>query len=169
MTAAMLARPDVGRRATIYSDSKSALQAIANPKLHSGQRLVRRIHEAIRLSRLQGRDIRINWIPGHHDIAGNEKAHQLAAETTEPEAAVTPVPWLDACYRSAILGRPPDTGLETRLNQSWTTGRHLRQALPFGRASSDSHCARGNFGDTFTAEIACANIHGLHHLVTSNT
>jgi ribonuclease HI len=133
VTAAMLARPNLWRRATIYSDSKTALQAIANPKLQSGQRLLRRIHEAIRLSHVQGRDIQISWIPGHYDIAGNEKAHQLAAETTEPEAAVTPVPWLDACYKSAVLGRPPDTGLKTRLNQSWTTSRHLRQvdaALP---------------------------------------
>jgi ribonuclease HI len=133
VTAAMLARPNVWRHAKIYSDSKAALQVIANPKLQSGQRLVRRIHEAIRLSRVQGRDIKISWIPGHYDVAGNEKAHQFARETTEPEATVTPLPWLDGCYKSAVLSRPPDTGLKTRLHRPWTTGQHLRQvdaALP---------------------------------------
>ena len=129
----MLAGSETWRRATIYSDSKAALQAIANPGHRSGQRLVRRIHEVIRDGRVRERDIRVRWVPGHFNIAGNEKAHQLAVETTTWAAVVSPVPWLDASFKSAVLCRPPVTRARSQLDQPWTTGRHLRQvdaALP---------------------------------------
>jgi ribonuclease HI len=128
-----LTRSETWRSATVYSDSKAALQTIANLRRRSGQRMVRRIHEVIRDSRLQGHDIRIAWVPGHCNIAGNEKAHQLAVETTIPGKTVTSVPWLDVMFKSATLRRPPKTRVKSRPDRPWKIGKHLRQvdaALP---------------------------------------
>ena len=47
-----LTRPERWWTATIYSASKAALPAIANPGRRSGQRLVKRVHQVIRESRL---------------------------------------------------------------------------------------------------------------------
>ena len=47
-----LTRPERWGTATIYSASKAALPAIANPGRRSGQRLVKRVHQVIRESRL---------------------------------------------------------------------------------------------------------------------
>jgi hypothetical protein len=46
---------------------------------------------------------------------------------------VTPVPWLDVMFKSATLRRPPETGVKSRPDRPWKTGKHLRQvdaALP---------------------------------------
>jgi ribonuclease HI len=128
-----LTRSATWRSATVYSDSKAALQTVANFRQRSGQRMVRRVHEVIRDSRLQGHDIRIAWVPGHYNIAGNEKAHQLALETTTLGKTVTPVPWLDVVCKSAALRQPPETRGKNRIDRPWKTGKHLRQvdaALP---------------------------------------
>lgn len=132
-TAFALTRSGAWRSATVYSDSKSALQVIANLGPRSGQWMVRRVHEVIRDSRRKGHNIRIPWVPGHYNIAGNEKAHQLAVETTAPERAVTPVPWLNMVFPTAALRRPPETQEKIRLERPWKTGKHLHQvdaALP---------------------------------------
>jgi len=128
-----LTRTSTWRSATVYSDSKSALQVIANLGQRSGQRMVRRVHEVIRDSRRKGHRIRIAWVPGHHNIAGNEKAHQLAVETTTPERAVTLVPWLNVVFKTAALRRPPETQGKIQMERPWKTGKHLHQvdaALP---------------------------------------
>lgn len=42
-----LTKSEIWRRATIHSDSKAALQVIANPRHRSGQRLVQQVHDVV--------------------------------------------------------------------------------------------------------------------------
>jgi ribonuclease HI len=68
---------------TIFSDAKTALQAIENPSRRSGQHIVQAIIELACFLK-EGLQIEINlrWIPSHAGIAGNEIADRMAKEAT---------------------------------------------------------------------------------------
>ena len=61
---------------TIYSDSKSALQAIG--KLYSDHPLVQQIQESIHNSSKVNLNISFCWVPAHVGIAGNTEADTIA-------------------------------------------------------------------------------------------
>ena len=64
------------QRCTIYSDSRSALQALE--KLYSDHPLVQKIQEAIFTANTQGLIISFCWVPGHVGIMGNSLADAVA-------------------------------------------------------------------------------------------
>lgn len=74
----------VEQPATILSDSMSALQAIRNTSNKSGQRIIRAILQAASEMRARGIPIRLQWVPGHCDDPGNDKADRLAREAVGP-------------------------------------------------------------------------------------
>ncbi len=84
---------------TIFSDCKSALQALSNPYPRSGQFLITRItlkvHEINMFQQLQ---INFQWSPGHSEISGNEQAHKLAQDATTIASART-----DDCSQYLLL------------------------------------------------------------------
>lgn len=76
---------------TIFSDSQSALQALARPRQQSGQSILRDVlHQLQRLSSRWGPRVAFQWLPAHSNIAGNERAHTLAREATEDRQPVPP-------------------------------------------------------------------------------
>ena len=72
------------RSATILSDSKSALQAVQNPGNKSAQQIIHAILQAARNTKTHGTSIRLQWIPGHCEMPGNDTAELLAKEAAIP-------------------------------------------------------------------------------------
>ncbi|THC94138.1 hypothetical protein EYZ11_006387 [Aspergillus tanneri] len=66
------------RSTTILSDSMSALQAIQNPRNKSAQRIIHATLQAARNAKTHGIAVRLQWMPGHCEVPGNDIADQLA-------------------------------------------------------------------------------------------
>lgn len=89
---------------TIYSDNMSALQAIANPRHQSGQRLIKRTITAIEMAFANGRCIQLSWVPSHAGVPGNEAADRLAAGCTKEDSVVWMPSWAKGTFRSVAMG-----------------------------------------------------------------
>jgi ribonuclease HI len=65
----------------IVSDSQAAIQHITNPRSQSGQAVIKRIYKLA--SNLQSRNapaFRLQWIPAHANVKGDEIADKLAKQ-----------------------------------------------------------------------------------------
>ena len=65
----------------IYSDSKSALEAIN--KFYSNHPIVQVIQEQINLCKIHNSEVMLCWIPGHVGIEGNNLADKVAKDATK--------------------------------------------------------------------------------------
>jgi ribonuclease HI len=70
--------------ATILCDSRSALQAIQGVKNRSGQRIVHAILQAATEVQAENVRLRLQWMPGHCENAGNDAADRLAKQAAQP-------------------------------------------------------------------------------------
>jgi ribonuclease HI len=70
--------------ATILCDSRSALQAIQNVRKRSGQRIVHAILQAAVEVQTGHITLRLQWMPGHCENAGNDAADRLAKKAAQP-------------------------------------------------------------------------------------
>ena len=80
---------------TIFSDSKSALQAIAN--IYNDHPIVKEIHALIIEvgSRI---NIKLCWVPSHVEILGNERADKLATQAAaNQDISPLRIPHTDFC------------------------------------------------------------------------
>lgn len=81
-------------RASIFSDSKSALSALANhPRGNNSSYLIYQIKDKIRDLSNTGRKIKLIWIPNHCGIIGNELADTRAKSASH-------------CGRNCLQGIP---------------------------------------------------------------
>lgn len=68
---------------TIFSDSKSVLQALKNINLKNNiSHLINKIRDSINNFVKRGRRIKLIWIPNHCGIMGNERADSLAKKAS---------------------------------------------------------------------------------------
>lgn len=75
---------------TIFSDCKSALQALNNPYPRSGQFLITQITlKVYEINMFRQSQINFQWSPGHSEIPGNKQAHKLAQDATIISPAYT--------------------------------------------------------------------------------
>ena len=64
----------------IFTDSQSAIQAIAQMQHHKQHTVTDLLTKTNKLHNQNDEEISIQWIPGHCDIPGNDRAGQLARQ-----------------------------------------------------------------------------------------
>ena len=100
-TASQLAKP--GYNFEVFSDNQAALYRLKNPSDFPGQACQIRAIKAARQVTSKGATIRLNWVPGHKDIPGNELADSLAKEATfeDPSSEGVSFAYLGTLLRKA--------------------------------------------------------------------
>ena len=68
------------RKVIINTDNQASIQAIGDPRKHSGQSFVIAAIEWINYLRKEGFAIELHWIPAYMGIDGNEMADKEAKE-----------------------------------------------------------------------------------------
>ncbi|XP_011858319.1 PREDICTED: uncharacterized protein LOC105555887 [Vollenhovia emeryi] len=92
MTALDIARERGGRfcRITIFSDSKSVLEAVCSFNPFPANFLISKIREQIYLFKSSGITVNLVWVPAHRGIPGNEMADALAKRAIVTGGEVSP-------------------------------------------------------------------------------
>ena len=130
--ATLLRQGTTGQRISIYSDSQAAIKAVGNVRCTS-QTVLDCKDNLNELGRRN--DIKLIWIPGHSNLAGNEEADRLAniGSACEPSGSA-PVLKLGTFYAAAVIDEWIG-GLERRF---WTAQPGLRQSKLF--VNTKQHC-----------------------------
>ena len=114
---------------TVYSDSQAALKAIKKADPTTSQDLFNRIYNAAESLANRGVSLKLQWVPGHKGIPGNEEADKAAKESA---SLIGPYEKPPIRYLSTVhsLVRPL---LEKAWKARWKTsikGRHLFELTP---------------------------------------
>ncbi|KAI1001721.1 hypothetical protein K3495_g6475 [Podosphaera aphanis] len=150
----------------IFTNNQSAIDTIWNPGQQSGQYIIKRALERMRILHSKGILIDIHWIPALAGVEGNEKVDLLAKEPTGlrakpvnrgPKAPVPfPIRTLQANVRRKITQSiyrrwredwgEQDTGLDYKVRfgktQDWTTIQQAYRGLSRAESSLATQLVR---------------------------
>ena len=102
----------------IFTDNQSAIQTMESPKRQSGQYIIKGILDII--DRTYATEptcnIHIEWVPGHKNIDGNERADNAAKAAAAPNTA-TPTTRMRSAQKRSI-----QSAMRTQWETDWKTG-----------------------------------------------
>ena len=119
-----------GKNVVIFTDNQSAIKKLQNPDNKSGQQYVKEIILRIEKLRSMGCTLRIQWVPGHVEIEGNELVDKLAKEAALNPRTGTPP---DLALLRTTVKRTLKAKFRTRWNHFWRYGkfgRRLHELIP---------------------------------------
>jgi ribonuclease HI len=118
-------KSDEHTKVYIFTDNQSAIQAVDSPKRQSGQYIIKEILDIIdRIHKAKPTNtIHIEWVPGHKNIEGNERADQAAKA-----AAISRTAPLNTKMKSA-QNRSIKSMVKTKWETEWKTGRENARQL----------------------------------------
>ena len=106
----------------IYVDNQSSIQAVDKPRQQSGQYIIRNIHKSLKELQTQrpNLEFRIEWVPGHMDIVGNEKADEEAKKAAKER--IIGYPLLNYKLKSVQVTKIKDD-IKEAVRNAWTNGK----------------------------------------------
>ena len=109
----------------IFADNQSAIQAVDTPMRQSGQYIIEEILDIIDgiHERTPACIVHIEWVPGHKNIEGNEKADQAAKTAATPNSISSNITMKSAQNRSI------QSMAKTKWEAEWRTGRENARRL----------------------------------------
>src|SRR5947207_6804459 len=109
----------------IFTDNQSAIQTIESPKRQSGQYIVKGILDIIdRVYAVKPTsNVHIEWVPGHQNIDGNERADQ-AAKAAANSNNIIPSIRMKSPQKTKIR-----MTMKMKWETEWKTGRNTVQRL----------------------------------------
>ena len=124
----LLARHSHNSAIDIYSDSQAAIQAIGGLRVTAYT--VMTCRDAISKLVSHNNVVTLNWVPGHCDVTGNERADQMAREGSS-KPPYGPEPLVPVPYSS--LKRAVGNWIRKEHDRAWaggTVGMSTRAVLP---------------------------------------
>lgn len=128
-------------KCTVFSDNQAAIRALANPRCPSGQYILVEAVQALDKLRDQGWEVRLQWIPAHERVLGNDIADEAAREAAgyitvtrttlepppEPPSEPESLQILTATTKPTIRQR-----MKNEWQQSWEAAKHGRELYKLG-------------------------------------
>jgi len=115
--------PEQYDKCYIFVDNQSSIRAIDKPKQQSGQYIISNILESLDEMQVQRPNLvfRIEWVPGHMDIDGNEKADEEAKRAAREKITEGQAPPDHKLKSSQVTRINEDIGTTARTK--WNTGK----------------------------------------------
>ena len=110
----------------IFTDNQSTIEAIESPKCQSGQYIIKEILDTIdRIQEIKSSSIiHIEWVPGHMNIMGNERADQAAKAAAIPNTTSPPTIIMKSAQNQSIK-----TMTKNKWEIEWKMGRENARRL----------------------------------------
>jgi ribonuclease HI len=105
------------QKAWIFTDNQAAVQRIASLTAAPGQDVALRLADIADTLHERNNSLHIQWVPGHVDVAGNERADKLAKEATQKTPP--PQPKTSLSYLRRVI--------KAKRNEKW---REVWTAMP---------------------------------------